>query len=339
MNTKNNFFLLLLITVIFIFFIIFLELYARYNNPSWHQNDSVLGWNLKRNFSNKYIQSDFKGNIYEVLLETNKYSLRFNKNVNTTNPDILVIGDSFVADPYASNDKMWFSVLADKMSKKQNKPIIVFAGGGGGYATYQEFLLSQRLSKILTPKIFILQFCSNDFGANIYEIEKNFTNLNQSLRRPYPKEEKSFFESSLIAKITRLPIIGDSKIYNYLLWRISKLNILNNSKKNKMLFNTKLEAEAEIITLKYLKKIRNEFKESVAYMVNCEIYSKGGMSNAKWKNFAVESNFIPLERANFEIEKSIRINMNIFYKDGGHFNELGNYIFGKVIFEEMIAEY
>ena len=120
MNTKNNFFLLLLITVIFIFFIIFLELYARYNNPSWHQNDSVLGWNLKRNFSNKYIQSDFKGNIYEALLETNKYSLRFNKNVTTTNPDILVIGDSFVADPYASNDKMWFSILADQISKKEN---------------------------------------------------------------------------------------------------------------------------------------------------------------------------------------------------------------------------
>lgn len=331
MKIKNN----LIYSIIIIFFFVFvLELYARFNNPSWHENDSILGWNLKKNFSHKYIQKDLKGNIYQALLETNKYSLRFNKNINTANPDILVIGDSFVADPYVSNDKMWFSILADQISKKENKPMIVYAGGGGGYATYQEYLLSQRLSKILKPKIFILQFCSNDFGANIYEIEKKNSNLNEFLRRPYPKNEKSFFENSFIAKITRSKLIGESKIYNKLLWRISIFKNSNNLKK-KLPSDNSLITESEIVTFKYLKKIRKEFKESKAYMVNCEISSKGGALNAKWKKLALDSGFIPLENANIAIEKSLNKNLNIFYKDGGHFNELGNYIYGKAIYENM----
>mgnify|MGYP000495241162 CR=1 FL=1 len=328
--------------LIFLFFFLAfsVEIYARYKNPSWHVNDQILGWNLKKNFKHTYIQTDQRKNTYEAKIETNKYSLRFNNKKKTNRPDILVIGDSFVADPYVSNEKMWFSILAHEISKKENREVTVLAGGGGGFATYQEFLLSQRLSRILKPKIFILQFCSNDFGANVFEVENSKSVYNTILRRPYPINEKSLFNSSLLAKVARTPIIGDSKIFNYLLFRYGlimekyKSTSTNISEPEEK----KLKKKMERITLFYLKKIRQEFNNSKAFMVNCEIYSDVGSLNLKWKDYAIRAGFIPIEEGNVEIEKKLKNKANIFYRDGGHWNELGNYIFGKNTYNE-IAKY
>ena len=71
--------------------------------------------------------------------------------------------------------------------------------------------------------------------------------------------------------------------------------------------------------------------------VNCEIYSKGGLLNSKWKDYAYATGYVPIEQGNLEIEKSIEKKLNIFYRDGGHFNELGNYIYGKGFFDEFVT--
>ena len=52
---------------------------------------------------------------------------------------ILVLGESFTAEPFASDDRMWHSKMAEQLSVLAERPLDdyhVIAGGAGGYGTY-----------------------------------------------------------------------------------------------------------------------------------------------------------------------------------------------------------
>ena len=186
---------------------------------------------------------DYKGNLYNAEFKTNELSLRYNENLlNYNDLDILVIGDSFTADPYSSNELMWYSILAKELSSHFDIKIKVLAGGGGGYSNTQELILTNKLKKVLNPKIFILQFCTNDWGSNLYEIEKE-SSYNQFIYRPFiSKDGKFYFHQSIMGKILRNKFLAESKIINRILYeytlRNNKKKIQNKSKKKeKELFN------------------------------------------------------------------------------------------------------
>ena len=104
---KKIFFIILLI---FIFF----EIYVREVSPVIHVSDKHIGWKLKKNLDLKIEQKDLLGKKYNVHFITNENGARFYGTKSNADLKILVIGDSFTNMPYASNDKMWFSVFADK---------------------------------------------------------------------------------------------------------------------------------------------------------------------------------------------------------------------------------
>ena len=39
---------------------------------------------------------------------------------------------------------MWFSHLSNKITEHTQKSVIVYAGGGGGYSTLQEYLFFKK---------------------------------------------------------------------------------------------------------------------------------------------------------------------------------------------------
>jgi lysophospholipase L1-like esterase len=334
---KKKYTILFLYIFILIFIIIFIEIYARLTNPSWHEFDKETGWILKKNFNHTYKNKDSLGAEYISNIRTNKYGLRYNsensKNNDVQKIDILVIGDSFTADPYVSNEKMWYSVIAKNISSEKKKNINIMAGGGGGYTTSQELLLSRRLSKIIKPDIFILQFCSNDWGANIYEVEKNSNQLNQFIRRPFIINNKIIYDQSLLSVIFRQKYVSESKILNKL------LNIYNNKvylKKIKKITSkekNKLALDSIKITSSLLKEIRNNFKYSQAFMVTCD--NEKTFPNNYWKKIALKNNFIPIENGNTKINSARENKLNIHFSDNAHWNELGNNIFGEGTYQEM----
>ena len=82
--------------------------------PNFIKSDKTLGWKLKEDFNHTYEQKNLLGEKYKVLFSTNNLGMRnfvtnTNKNIEF---NIFVFGDSFTSDPYASNDKMWYSQIA-----------------------------------------------------------------------------------------------------------------------------------------------------------------------------------------------------------------------------------
>ena len=334
-SLKKKIIFLFFFTFIFIFIILFIEIYARIKNPSWHEFDKETGWNLKKNFTHNYKNKDSLGNEYISNIKTNKYNLRYNLDHSDIKKiDILVIGDSFTADPYASNEKMWYSVIAENISSEKKKHIKVMAGGGGGYTPSQELLLSIRLSKIIKPKVFILQFCSNDWGANIYDIERDGNTLNQFIIRPFIVNNSIIYDQSLLSKIFRQKYISESKVLNKLLY-IYNNNVFSKRIREKKTLEeiNKLEKKSIRVTSSLLGEIRSNFKDSQAFMVNCDNEKK--FPNNLWKKIALQNNFIPIEKGNTEIDLAKKNNLNIYFSDNGHWNELGNKIFGNGTYQEM----
>ena len=118
---------------------------------------------------------------------------------------------------------MWFSHLSIEIKEYINKDVTVYAGGGGGYSTLQEFLLLKKINKKYDYDIFILQFCSNDFGSNLYEAETSGNNFNQFFKRQnFDKNEKIIFYDSFFANLFKTKLIGESKFFNKILFLFSR---------------------------------------------------------------------------------------------------------------------
>ena len=320
----------LLFFVVLMMFIFSLELFARFKKPSWHTSDPEIGWKLKNNFSHTYKNYDQDRNLYYSKFNTNEDGLRIYGKKNSK-IKILIIGDSFTAEPYAGNDEMWFSHLSKEIKEYTKNDVIVYAGGGGGYSTLQEFLFLNKINKKYDYDIFILQFCSNDFGSNLFEAETSGNNFNQFFKRPYMNENKKIiFYNSFFANLFKTKLIGESRFFNKMLFLISKY------KKDKPLNNIDrnlIEKKSINITKHLLTKIRSVIKSDNAYMVNCENSSNG--LNKYWKLIANDNNFIPLDLPNIAIDKALKKNEKIVFNDLGHFNNYGNEIFGKAVFKQL----
>ena len=184
----------------------FLEIYARLAKPRISEFDDQLGWMIKENIDRTFSQKRYSGDNYEVIYRTNELGLRANIK-ETSDATILVLGDSFTAGPYASNNEMWFSAFTKLLESKIRKDISIIAGGDGAWGTYQSFLLAEKILEKIEPDVFILQFCSNDYGNNLYDWESITSSTNHYFNRPYPElinnKLFSFRDNSIRARLYR----------------------------------------------------------------------------------------------------------------------------------------
>ena len=111
----------IIVVIIFIIIItlILTELYYRSFRPNYHTFDENLGWRVKKNFKFTYKEKDLYNNYYSVNYITNELGLRPFGNENKKGKEILILGDSFTMDPYASNSDMWYAILANELSKNK----------------------------------------------------------------------------------------------------------------------------------------------------------------------------------------------------------------------------
>lgn len=318
------------------------EFYLKIKKPSTYLYDSELGWTSKKNFKYTYKEKDLYGNQYSSFYSTNSLGARSfvqksSSNKNNQSIRILVVGDSFTMDPYVGNDDMWYSILANKISKNKEQNVEVLAFGGGAYGSLQELLLLQRHKDFIdnfSPNIFVLQFCSNDFTNNSFRIEKDSFSLSQYMRRPYLIDDKIYYYDGLFSYFFQKNILTrDSRIFAksifFFEFFIKKYFLQNNN----LIDNYKVY-EAKSITQNILTKIRNLYPDSESYIFSCS--NDTSELNKDWKNLAKQSNFIILEESSDFIDKASRSNKKIFYKDGGHLNILGNLYWGELIYDEII---
>jgi hypothetical protein len=99
---------------------------------------------------------------------------------HTTKPKVLVLGDSFTEAPMVSDGETYYHRLA-----AARPDIEVFAIGGGGYGTLQEYLLLDAWVDTIRPDLVLLQLHPNDLLNNSHALESRSTTNNNQMTRPY----------------------------------------------------------------------------------------------------------------------------------------------------------
>lgn len=332
---------LLWLALPFVIGLVIAETYGQLlRNPSPNNNDDILGWRSKSNFQYTYSQQDLSGEKYDAEWKTNELGLRTYDTSDESSTGILVLGDSFTMGQHASDSKMWFSVMADDIYKKTGKSIFIWAGGGGGYGTYQNLLLADQVKDLINPDFFILQFCLNDFINNHIEWETKTILRAQFMRRPYySAEERPVFYSHPLAFLYRSKLIGQSKVFNKIDSLISGIQYQYYGGYGKKLPDEMMrpyEEESISITRILLVKLRHVFTTLPAIMVNCSGSLEG--ANKYWIDLAKVAGYIPISGPSSAIQDSERNGETVHHRDGQHLNEYGNYVFGKALAKSMIEE-
>jgi hypothetical protein len=340
--TKKEFGVVLLTTlVLFLIALIGLETGLAYFRPSPDERDPLLGWKLKENFRRQFTQQTLGGQDYPVSFATNGHGLRVSGNDEKAPIRIFVLGDSFTADPYASNDRMWYAKMTERLAERTHRPLndfYVLAGGGGGWGTYQELLLSRQLSGTLKPSLFILEFCSNDFQNNSYEWESQGVVRGQYMRRPFARmdSETPTYAPGLLAALYR-SFIGETRLFTRIDAVIGTMQFRRYGGYIRPLpadVAQKYERDSVALTRGLLAKLRAVYRDVPAIMLNCDGVETG--PNRQWKILAREAGFVPISGpSDFLRSVSGERRRTVFHADGSHLSDEGNQLYGAVAGDEI----
>ena len=142
--------------------------------------DEELGWLPASNYVFNADKKDASGKSYSVKIQANNDGLRIFGNPQEENKKkVLFLGDSFTHAIEVSDNKTYCSILKNTLS------IEVFAIGVRGYGTLQEYMILDKYVDEIRPDIIVIQFHSNDFSNNYYELELRSIWHNNAMRRPY----------------------------------------------------------------------------------------------------------------------------------------------------------
>lgn len=311
--------------------------------PGPDKRDSVLGWRLKEGFQREFGQRTLGGQRYVADFATNRDGFRAFGANDKAPFRVLVLGDSFTADPYGSNDKMWYGRMAERLAAHMRRPLrdfYVLAGGGGGWGTYQELLLSQRIARTVKPNLFVLQFCSNDFQNNSYEWERTSVTRGQWMRRPFWDQatRRTIYASGILPAIFR-SFLGETRIFSRIDSVIAGMQFKKYGGYFKPLspdVTAKYERDSIALTRLLLTRLRQEYRGVPAVMVNCDGDESG--PNKQWKVLARDAGFVPLAgpsdylRLLKDPERKVALN-----SDGSHLSNEGNQRYGAIAGDEVAS--
>lgn len=142
--------------------------------------DEELGFLPAPNYVFDGKKLDIIGKSYSVKCSTDSNGFRiFGNPQEKIKKKVLFLGDSFTHAEDVSDEKTYFGILRNALSLE------TFAFGCKGYGTLQEYMILDKWLDKIKPDIIVIQFCSNDFINNYYELEFRSKCHNNGMRRPY----------------------------------------------------------------------------------------------------------------------------------------------------------
>lgn len=141
--------------------------------------DDLLGWRATENYRFDGTKTSADGTSYPVRISSDANGFRMFGNLSSGRPKLLVIGDSFTQAVEVSDDKTYFAIIRGLFD------IEVFAYGGGGYGSLQEYMILNRYFDLIKPDLVLWQYSTNDFINNSPELEAASRINNNGLVRPY----------------------------------------------------------------------------------------------------------------------------------------------------------
>jgi lysophospholipase L1-like esterase len=142
--------------------------------------DEERGWSPAPNYIFDGEKLDVTGKSYSVKCTTDSNGFRIFGNPQwKIKKKVLFLGDSFTHAEDVSDENTYFGILKRVLS------IETFTFGCKGYGTLQEYMILDKWFDEIRPDIIVIQFCSNDFINNYYELELRSKCHNNGMRRPY----------------------------------------------------------------------------------------------------------------------------------------------------------
>lgn len=154
------------------------RLYYSFRSNLSTQPDVEMGWIVRPDTHLKSSRTDYSGKPYDCVYTTDDKGFRKYGNPASDRYKVLFIGDSFTQAEEVSSDSTYYAVAG------RHAPIEVFGIGVGAFGTLQESMLLKRIIADVRPNLVVLQFTSNDFINNCYELE-NRSIQNCGTTRPY----------------------------------------------------------------------------------------------------------------------------------------------------------
>ncbi len=298
--------------------------------------DDLLGWAPKHDFAREFSQKDSAGNTYKASFSLDHNGFRAYGDPASRHIKILFLGDSYTGDPYAGNNEMYFSVVKSTLHDKYQMDVDIFAAGGGGYGTLQEYLfIKQYISKI-KPDIFVLQFCDNDFENNSSEYEEHHIVRNQKYLRPYYSLESGslYYADTFTARSYRF-LYKRSFIFRGLDAILRRLQYRYYGDYSTLTVQEHHQylLKAYPVTLKLLLLLKNELGNAKVYAFMPPPYDRPFENESL--SVLRESGFTPLLSPMHAIEKALNKGEIVLNADGGHYNNLGNRIMGEALARDL----
>lgn len=136
----------------------------------------LIGWRPR---SNHTVDRDVPP-FGHVRYQTKQDGFRAYGDPASTKRKVFFVGDSFTEGEHLSTGETYYELLG------QMRPDLeLFAIGGGGYGTLQEYMLVDEFVDRIKPALVIVQMHPNDLINNSHALESRSTTDNNQLTRPY----------------------------------------------------------------------------------------------------------------------------------------------------------
>ena len=329
---KVLFFFLIYCFILAIFFDFISE--KLFNKNSIIKESNSVGWVLKANKNVNFKQQTLHGEKYTSNFRSSKKAgFREFGNPNSFKKKILIIGDSYTGGPYSSNEKMYYSFVKDNL-KKNDLDYEWFVMGAGGYGTAQQIILLKENYDEIKPDIVLHQFCVNDFFDNSIRIGNLSTSHSQYYRRPFIIDDKILKVDTLYSKIYRFLFK-----YSFMFKKFDQIYIYKKFRefgRYEGIISEELIDESVVITNKLIFEMRKIIGEETLYFsTNC-VDDKYTKLSEYWERIVINVSGYPLTKPSEILLEMKKKGKDVMHEDGGHLNDYGNMIYGKIISEELL---
>lgn len=247
---------------------------------------------------------------------------------------IFVVGDSFTDGLTVEQESMYYAVL----KKRANASLFVY--GGGGYGTFQEYLVIDRYIDQIKPDLVVLQLTSNDFINNYWKLEsKSYVNNNQMVR-PYYENGHTRYRYPRAYGRFRLVSATYSRLFYRLLvqieifsYHLAKRGIIKTVEKD--IREKGMEyppyRRAVAVTDAIIRMIQERIGTTplVAFSVD------GGLSLKQFERIFRERQIDFVKEIPQAIAKEEAKGAKLRLEDGSHWNEAGHQLAGNTLADSL----
>jgi lysophospholipase L1-like esterase len=287
-----------------------------------------LGWVTRSDYVFSGHMKSLDGSSYPAEVTFDKYGFRVFGDPGSSRPKMLVIGDSFTEALHVSNDKIYYAILGDMLDRE------IFAYGGSGYATLQEYMVLDRYLDEIEPDVILWQFCNNDIKNNTPELEMASLE-NNGLLRPYWVNGQIKYVLPKKNAALRKFAIDHSRLLYYIFSRLDRLMPVSNPVDDEIKtqgFRHEGFIESVRVTEELMGMVKKRARDIpiFAFTVNPEEpYSEA------FKSVSLRNGIPFFDDVGVELAMAKQRGEVINHEDGGHFNETGNRLLAEALFRHF----